>query len=49
MCDTWSAGGVQNAFEQVTKITQLQSEAGAAGGITSVSKDVEEEGFKDCT
>lgn len=24
-------GGVQNAFEQVTKITQLQSEAGAAG------------------
>ena len=33
MCDTWSAGGVQNAFEQVTKITQLQSEAGAAGAM----------------
>ncbi|CAJ1388754.1 unnamed protein product, partial [Effrenium voratum] len=33
MCDTWSAGGVQNAFEQVTKITQLQSEAGAAGSM----------------
>eukprot|EP00933_Yihiella_yeosuensis_P006407 TRINITY_DN1110_c0_g2_i4.p1 TRINITY_DN1110_c0_g2~~TRINITY_DN1110_c0_g2_i4.p1 ORF type:complete len:1858 (-),score=525.91 TRINITY_DN1110_c0_g2_i4:496-6069(-) len=33
MCDTWSAGGVQNAFDQVTKITQLQSEAGAAGSM----------------
>ncbi|CAE8684018.1 unnamed protein product [Polarella glacialis] len=33
MCDTWAAGGVQNAFEQVTKITQLQSEAGAAGSM----------------
>ena len=28
------SGGVQNAFEQVTKITQLQSEAGAAGWIS---------------
>lgn len=32
-CPKCWAGGVQNAFEQVTKITQLQSEAGAAGAM----------------
>lgn len=33
MCDTWMAGGTTNAFDQVTKITQLQSEGGAAGAV----------------
>jgi len=36
MADTWMAGKIPNAFDQVTKIQQLQSEAGAAGAVHGV-------------
>jgi pyruvate-ferredoxin/flavodoxin oxidoreductase len=36
MADTWMAGKITNAFDQVTKIQQLQSEAGAAGAVHGV-------------
>merc|ERR1719424_1474025 len=36
MADTWMAGKVTNAFDQVTKIQQMQSEAGAAGAVHGV-------------
>eukprot|EP00928_Gymnodinium_smaydae_P053914 TRINITY_DN3779_c0_g1_i7.p1 TRINITY_DN3779_c0_g1~~TRINITY_DN3779_c0_g1_i7.p1 ORF type:complete len:1846 (-),score=416.50 TRINITY_DN3779_c0_g1_i7:209-5746(-) len=36
MADTWMAGKITNAFDQVTKVSQLQSEAGAAGAVHGV-------------
>jgi homodimeric pyruvate:ferredoxin (flavodoxin) oxidoreductase len=36
MADTWMAGKITNAFDQVTKIQQMQSEAGAAGAVHGV-------------
>lgn len=36
MADTWMTGKLTNAFDQVTTITQMQSEAGAAGAVHGV-------------
>ncbi|MGN1452095.1 MAG: hypothetical protein ACI4XQ_08335, partial [Eubacteriales bacterium] len=31
--DTWSAGGLKNIFGETVKVTEMQSEAGAAGTV----------------
>jgi len=36
MADTWMAGKITNAFDQVPKVQQMQSEAGAAGAVHGV-------------
>ena len=36
MADTWMAAKTTNAFDQVTKVQQMQSEAGAAGAVHGV-------------
>jgi pyruvate-ferredoxin/flavodoxin oxidoreductase len=36
MADTWAAGKITNAFDQVLTIKQMQSEAGAAGAVHGV-------------
>ena len=33
LCDEWAAGGLQNVFGQVMKVSQMQSEAGAAAAV----------------
>ncbi|MDR2892474.1 MAG: pyruvate:ferredoxin (flavodoxin) oxidoreductase [Deltaproteobacteria bacterium] len=33
LADEWAAGGLKNIFDQVLRIRQLQSEAGAAGAV----------------
>ncbi|GAB6909036.1 Pyruvate-flavodoxin oxidoreductase [Desulfosarcina cetonica] len=33
LCDEWAAGGLKNAFGQVMKVSQMQSEAGAAAAV----------------